>query len=101
MVVVGAGGLARPGSRRARRRRRWGFSTLELYGSHRARPAAARRNEACGLRAGCGGAESVETIMWLAMRGALAPNIRELHRNYYLATSTAMAVTLYEGEVPQ
>ena len=31
----------------------------------------------------------------------LAPNIRELHRNYYLATSTAVAVTLYEDEVPQ
>ena len=43
-----------------------------------------------------GGAESVEQIMWLAMRGALAPSIRELHRNYYLATTTAMTLTLYE-----
>ena len=34
--------------------------------------------------------------MWLAMRGALAPSIRELHRNYYLATTTAMTLTLYE-----
>jgi hypothetical protein len=32
------------------------------------------------------------------MRGALAPKVRELHRNYYLATSTAMAVTIYEDE---
>jgi hypothetical protein len=46
-----------------------------------------------------GGAEGAEVIMWLAMRGALgvaAPAIRCLHQNYYLATSTAMAVALYE-----
>jgi uncharacterized protein YbcI len=46
-----------------------------------------------------GGAESVETIMWLAMRGALGKQVREVHRNYYLATSTAMAVTVYEDVV--
>ena len=39
--------------------------------------------------------------MLLAMRGALGPKVRELHRCYYLATSTAMAVTLYEEEVMQ
>ena len=43
-----------------------------------------------------GGAEGAEVIMWLAMRGALGPHIGRLHRNYYLATSTAMAVALYE-----
>jgi len=35
------------------------------------------------------------------MRGALGPAIREIHRSYYLATSTAMAVTVYEDEVVQ
>lgn len=39
-----------------------------------------------------GGAESVEQIMWLAMRGALSPTVRQLHLNYYLATTTAMTV---------
>ena len=34
--------------------------------------------------------------MWLAMRGALSKNIRKLHQNYYLATTTAMTVVLYE-----
>ena len=50
-----------------------------------------------------GGAESVEMIMWLAMRGALGDKIVEAHRSYYLATTTAMAVTLYEpvGEGPE
>jgi len=39
-----------------------------------------------------GGAESVEEIMWLAMRGALPGNPRKTHQNYYLATTTGMAV---------
>jgi protocatechuate 4,5-dioxygenase beta chain len=33
----------------------------------------------------------------MAMRGALPHDIRALHESYYLATSTAMAVALYEG----
>jgi hypothetical protein len=44
-----------------------------------------------------GGAESAEIVMWMAMRGALPEHIRALHESYYLATSTAMAVALYEG----
>ena len=29
-----------------------------------------------------GGTEGVEMIMWLAMRGALGPRVRRVHRNY-------------------
>jgi hypothetical protein len=29
-----------------------------------------------------GGTEGVEMIMWLAMRGALGPQVRRVHRNY-------------------
>jgi gallate dioxygenase len=43
-----------------------------------------------------GGAESVEVIMWLAMRGALSDDIRKVHQNYYLATTTAMTVLVFE-----
>ncbi len=43
-----------------------------------------------------GGAESVEQIMWLAMRGALGASLEEMHRNYYLMTTTAMTVVTYE-----
>lgn len=43
-----------------------------------------------------GGAESAEVIMWLAMRGALGGEIRCLHQHHYLATTTNMAVALYE-----
>jgi protocatechuate 4,5-dioxygenase beta chain len=43
----------------------------------------------------------VEQIMWLAMRGAMPEKIRKLHQNYYLATTTAMTVVLFEeGEEP-
>ena len=45
-----------------------------------------------------GGAESAEVIMWLAMRGALTEKIRCVHQNQYLATTTNMAVTIYEQD---
>jgi hypothetical protein len=47
-----------------------------------------------------GGAESVEQIMWLAMRGALSDDIRKVHQNYYLATTTAMTVIVFEENAP-
>lgn len=43
-----------------------------------------------------GGAESAEVIMWMAMRGAMDGQIRCLHQNHYLATTTNMAVAVYE-----
>ena len=46
-----------------------------------------------------GGAESVEQIMWLAMRGALGTEVRKVHQNYYLATTTAMTVVAVRGRV--
>ncbi len=48
-----------------------------------------------------GGAESVEQIMWLAMRGALPTHLTEVHRNYYLMTTTAMTVVAYEESGPE
>jgi gallate dioxygenase len=47
-----------------------------------------------------GGAESVEVIMWLAMRGALSNDITKVHQNYYLATTTAMTVLVFEENHP-
>jgi protocatechuate 4,5-dioxygenase beta chain len=43
-----------------------------------------------------GGNEGAEVIMWLIMRGALAPRAKKLHHNYYLPMTTAMAVALFE-----
>jgi protocatechuate 4,5-dioxygenase, beta chain len=38
------------------------------------------------------GAESVELIMWLVMRGALGGNIRQQHLNYYAPMTTGMGL---------
>lgn len=38
------------------------------------------------------GAEAVEVIMWLVMRGAMAATVREWHRGYYAPMTTGMAV---------
>src|SRR5882762_563991 len=35
-------------------------------------------------------------ILWLIMRGALAPGARKIHQNYYLPMTTAMAVARSE-----
>ena len=37
------------------------------------------------------GSEGIELVMWLIMRGALGPNVRELHRHYHVpASNTAV-----------
>ena len=43
-----------------------------------------------------GGAESVEVIMWLAMRGALPERVHKIHQSYYLPMTTAMTVVVFE-----
>jgi protocatechuate 4,5-dioxygenase beta chain len=42
------------------------------------------------------GAEAVELIMWLTMRGALAPDVRRLHRQYYAPMTTGMGLITLE-----
>ncbi|HEX3141133.1 MAG TPA: gallate dioxygenase [Rhizobacter sp.] len=43
-----------------------------------------------------GGLEGSEVIMWLVMRGALASQVRCLHRSYYLPSMTGIATAIYE-----
>jgi protocatechuate 4,5-dioxygenase beta chain len=43
------------------------------------------------------GAEAVELIMWLTMRGAVAPSARRVHRNYYAPMTTGMGLITFEG----
>jgi protocatechuate 4,5-dioxygenase, beta chain len=38
------------------------------------------------------GAEAVEIIMWLIMRGALSAEVKEIYRNYYAPMTTGMAL---------
>jgi protocatechuate 4,5-dioxygenase beta chain len=42
------------------------------------------------------GAEAVELIMWLVMRGALAQKVRLVHRNYYAPMTTGMGLIAME-----
>ena len=42
------------------------------------------------------GAEAVELIMWLVMRGALSERVRRAHRNYYAPMTTGMGLIALE-----
>ncbi len=101
IVIVGTGGLSHQihGERTGFNNVEWDHEFLDLFVRDPERLAGLRHADYVRL----GGAESVEQIMWLAMRGALGGEIHEIHRNYYLATTTAMAVVLYGpgGQAPQ
>ena len=43
------------------------------------------------------GAEAVELIMWLVMRGALPPQAKRVHRHYYAPMTTGMGLITFEG----
>lgn len=43
-----------------------------------------------------GGLEGAEVIMWLVMRGAMAAQVKCLHRSYYLPSMTGIATAIYE-----
>ncbi len=45
-----------------------------------------------------GGAESVEIIMWLIMRGAMGDQVTEVQRSYYLPSMTAIATLVLEED---
>lgn len=47
-----------------------------------------------------GGMEGAEVIMWLVMRGAMAPTVRVLHQSYYLPSMTGIATAIYEDAEP-
>lgn len=42
------------------------------------------------------GAEAVELIMWLTMRGAMGPGAKRLHRHYYAPMTTGMGLITFE-----
>ena len=97
VVVVGTGGLSHQihGERTGFNNTEWDMTFLELLQHDPEQLTKMTHTDFVRL----GGAESVEQIMWLAMRGALGGPIRKIHQNYYLATTTAMTVVLYEEGV--
>ena len=46
------------------------------------------------------GAQGIEFINWMAMRGALTGTVREMHRNYHIPISNTAAATLLLENVP-
>ena len=94
VVIVGTGGLSHQihGERAGFNNTEWDMKFLELIEKDPMQLAKMKHADFIRL----GGAESVEVIMWLAMRGALSPAVKKTHQNYYLATSTAMTVALFE-----
>jgi gallate dioxygenase len=48
-----------------------------------------------------GGMEGSEVIMWLVMRGALAPKVKKLHQAYYLPSMTPIATVIFENDSPE
>lgn len=97
VAIIGTGGLSHQvhGERTGFNNEEWDHQFLDLL-QHDPQ-ALTKMTHADYMR--LGGAESVEQIMWLAMRGAMAPKLRKLHQNYYLATTTAMTVALFEEEL--
>lgn len=47
------------------------------------------------------GAESIELVMWMVMRGALNRNVKQLHRFYHVpASNTAVGHAIYQNQSP-
>lgn len=96
VVIVGTGGLSHQihGERTGFNNEEWDLEFLELLQNNPQKLLEMTHADYVRL----GGAESVEQIMWLAMRGAMPEKINKIHQNYYLATTTAMTVVLFEGD---
>jgi aromatic ring-opening dioxygenase catalytic subunit (LigB family) len=94
VVIVGTGGLSHQihGERTGFNNTEWDMRFLHLV-EHDPQALASMRHAEYVER---GGAEGVEVIMWLAMRGALSNRIRKIHQSYYLPMTTAMTVVLFE-----
>jgi protocatechuate 4,5-dioxygenase beta chain len=94
VAMVGTGGLSHQmiGERAGFNDEKWDREFLELIEKDPERLAKMTIEDFARL----GGNEGAEVIMWLIMRGALRPDAKKLHQNYYLPMTTAMAVALFE-----
>ena len=99
VAIVATGGLSHQvhGERAGFNNPAWDERFLELFEAEPERLAAMTHAEYAEL----GGVEGAEIIMWLVLRGAMAPRIRCLHRSYYLPSMTAIATAIYEDDVDE
>jgi gallate dioxygenase len=96
VVLVATGGLSHQvhGERCGFNNTEWDHQFLELIERDPERLAEMTHAEFATR----GGVEGAEVIMWLVMRGALAPKVRTLHQSYYLPSMTGIATAIYEDD---
>ena len=94
VVIAGTGGLSHQlsGERYGFNDTAWDSEFLDLIETDPERIARMTHQEFMTK----GGADSVEEIMWLVMRGALSKKVRCVHRNYYLPMVTGFAQVIFE-----
>jgi gallate dioxygenase len=95
VAVVATGGLSHQvhGERAGFNNTAWDQRFLDLFEQDPQRLAGMTHAEYAEL----GGMEGTEVVMWLVMRGALSPQVRCLHRTYYLPSMTGIATAIYEN----
>lgn len=98
VALVATGGLSHQvhGERCGFNNTPWDMEFLELIEKNPQRLTEMTHAEYATL----GGMEGSEVIMWLVMRGAMAPKIRKLHQSYYLPSMTGIATAIYEDDAP-
>ena len=96
VAIVGTGGLSHQvhGERSGFNNPDWDHEFLSLIETD---PEALTRMTHAELAAR-GGAESVEIIMWLVMRGALSDSVSKVQQSYFLPSMTAIATLILEDE---
>ena len=96
VVVVGTGGLSHQiqGERAGFNNTPWDMEFLELLEKD---PQKLTQLTIADY-ATRGGMEGSEVIMWLVMRGALAPKVKKLHQAYYLPSMTPIATVIFEND---
>jgi gallate dioxygenase len=96
VAVVGTGGLSHQiqGERAGFNNTPWDMEFLELLEKDPEKLTGITIAE----YAEKGGMEGSEVIMWLVMRGALAPKVKKLHQAYYLPSMTPIATVIFEDD---
>jgi gallate dioxygenase len=98
VAIVATGGLSHQvhGERAGFNNPQWDQEFMDLLESDPERLA----NMTHAEYAERGGFEGSEVIMWLVMRGAMAPRVKCLHRTYYLPSMAGIATAIYEDDGP-
>jgi len=96
VAIVGTGGLSHQiqGERAGFNNTPWDMEFLELLEKDPERLTSLTIAD----YATKGGMEGSEVIMWLIMRGALAPKVKKLHQAYYLPSMTPIATVIFEND---